>query len=225
MLRSRKFAEEADISVEVLLVADCPDNATETYLHTAKSLGVKTIVTDVDDLGLARNVAVESTDCDFVAFLDGDDLWSPRWLAAAFVAAVKETRNIVWHPEASFIFGEGTDPHWMIHPDMDDDPEIWLTLGLRNLWTSLVFGPREIFLQVPYKKTNLGLGIGFEDWSWNCEVVAHDSIHKIVRGTAHLIRRNPGSLSQRTSSSRALPGPTELFRQRLDQATNLCRAF
>ncbi len=216
MVRSRLLAEAAGISVEILLVADCPDLATEAYMQTAQKFGARTLVTDVDDLGLARNVAVLANNCRFMAFLDGDDMWSPRWLQAAFAAASQTQKKVVWHPEGNFYFGEHVKSHWMIHPDMDDFPEDWTTLGVANLWTSLVFAPREIFLKVPYKKHSLDLGFGYEDWAWNCDVVAHNAIHKVVRGTAHLIRRNSNSLNMRSNASMALPAPTELFRSRLN---------
>ena len=79
---ARQVAEAAGIAVEVLAVADCSDRATLETL--ADSPGVQLLETTVDDLGLARNVGAAAANGHYVAFLDGDDLWGPRWLSAAY---------------------------------------------------------------------------------------------------------------------------------------------
>ncbi len=183
---ARQMAEASGIGVEVLAIADCSDRSTLDTL--ALAAGVKVLETSVDDLGLARNVGVGAAKGRYLAFLDGDDLWGRCWLRAAYEAARTESRPVVWHPEACLYFGSKHEPGWLIHPDMEAIEGDWVTLGVRNQWTSLSFAPRTTYLEVPYRRTNLAGGFGKEDWSWNLEVVAHGYLHKPVPGTAHLVR-------------------------------------
>jgi glycosyltransferase involved in cell wall biosynthesis len=219
MLAAKRVAEADGISVEVVVAADCPDAKTRDYLPTARRLGARILELDADDLGLARNAAVAASSGRFVAFLDGDDLWSGRWLAAAHAAAMRDGAGVVWHPEASLFFGPTDAPYWRVHPAMDDAAGDWVSLGLRNHWTSLCFAPREILESVPYRPTNLKAGLGFEDWSWNAETIARGFVHRPVPGTAHLVRMRAASLVLRTRAASALMTPSTLFRRRLGWAT------
>jgi glycosyltransferase involved in cell wall biosynthesis len=216
---ARRAAEAAGIAVQVLAVADCSDRDTLDIL--AETAGVQILQTSVDDLGLARNVGVAAATGRYIAFLDGDDLWGPRWLLGAYEAAMREPRAVVWHPEASLYFGPKQDPHWLIHPDMETIEGDWVTLGIRNQWTSLSFALRDTYLKVPYRRTDLAAGFGMEDWSWNSEVVAHGYLHKPVPGTAHLVRMRDASLVKRSITVNALMTPSTLLRSRIGWAATV----
>jgi glycosyltransferase involved in cell wall biosynthesis len=216
---ARQAAAAAGISVEVVAVADCSDRITLDILAGAE--GVQVIETDVDDLGLARNVGVATATGRYVAFLDGDDLWGPNWLLAAYQAAMAESRAVVWHPEASLYFGPTQEPYWMLHPDMETIEGDWVTLGVRNQWTSLSFAPRDTYLKIPYRRTDLAAGFGKEDWSWNSDVVAHGYLHKPVPGTAHLVRVRANSLMKRTDAVNSLMTPSTLMRSRIGWAVRV----
>jgi glycosyltransferase involved in cell wall biosynthesis len=215
MVRAKAAAEPLGVSVELLVVADCPTDATRDYLQTADGLGVRCLVVDVDDLGLARNAAVAATESAHVAFLDGDDIYSDNWYLLAFEAASRDDRNVIWHPEANLYFGGPDTPVWRLHPDMDLAVDDWMRLAMANLWTSLAFARRELFLEVPYRKTELRAGFGFEDWAWNSDTISHGMIHKIVPGTVHLLRRKAHSLNAQTRGVGALMTPSDLFVRRL----------
>lgn len=216
---ARQLAEAVGLTVEVVAIADCSDRATLDVL--AEAAGVRVVETEVDDLGLARNVGVAEAAGRYIAFLDGDDLWGPHWLLAAYQAAMAESRLVVWHPEASLYFGSKQAPYWLIHPDMEQIEGDWVTLGIRNLWTSLSFASRDTYLQVPYRRTDLAAGFGLEDWSWNAEVVAHGYLHKPVPGTTHLVRMQATSLVRRTAAVNALVTPSTLLRSRIGWAARV----
>lgn len=216
---ARRTAEAAGLAIEVLAVADCSDSPTLDIL--AESPGVEVLETTVDDLGLARNAGVAKAKGNFIAFLDGDDLWGPHWLLAAYRAAMAGPHATVWHPEATLFFGPSQKPYWLIHPDMETIEGDWVTLAIRNQWTSLSFARRETYLQVPYRRTDLRAGFGKEDWCWNSEVVAHGYAHKPVPGTAHLVRVRDTSLVRRTDAANALMTPSTLHRSRIGWAAKV----
>ena len=216
ILNACQVAESVGIATEVLVVADCSDRPTLDYLSGAT--GVRLIPTDVNDLGLARNIGIAAAAGRYVSFLDGDDLWGPNWLVAAYEASTHETRPTVWHPEANLFFGQTHGANWMMHPDIERAEGDWVTLGLQNLWTSLSFALRDTYLLVPFSRTNLNSGFGYEDWSWNAEVVAHGYLHKPVMGTAHLVRVRDNSLVRRAKSANALMTPSTLLGSRIGWA-------
>jgi glycosyltransferase involved in cell wall biosynthesis len=216
---ARQAAEAAGLSVEVLAVADCSDRATLDVL--AEAAEVEVLETTVDDLGLARNAGAAAAVGRYIAFLDGDDLWGPRWLLAAYQAAEAGSCSVVWHPEASLYFGPEHEPYWLVHPDMATTEGDWVTLGLRNQWTSPSFALRDTYLRMPYRRTDLAAGFGKEDWSWNSEVVSHGYVHKPVPGTIHLIRMRANSLVRRTDAANALMTPSTLLRSRIGWAARV----
>lgn len=213
---ARSLAEAAGLRVEILVVADCPDQPTLDLF--ADSTDLRVAQTSVDDLGLARNFGVSEAQGEFVAFLDGDDLWGPNWLLSAHKAARCDPRSVIWHPEANLYFGPNLEPWWLMHPEMEEAEGDWVALGTRNHWTALSFGARAIYQSVPYRRTDLGGGFGYEDWSWNAQVVAKGCLHRPVRGTTHLLRVRDTSLLRRTMGAKALMTPSDLMRSRIGWA-------
>lgn len=207
-------AQQRGVKVQVIAVLDRPDKlTTEVFKSYARGFPVQIITVDYGDLGLSRNAAVNASKAKWIAFLDADDIWGSNWLWAAYQSAEREPRTVVWHPEVNVYFGDS--PHLFLHVDMDNAEYDQLRLAYTNYWTALCFVEKDVAVRIPYSETRIDNQIGYEDWSWNMEIIAHGALHKVVPQTAHAIRMKNLSLVKRTSGAGCLPRPSDLFRQML----------
>jgi glycosyltransferase involved in cell wall biosynthesis len=210
-----KKAEDAGLTVEIVSVLDRPDPTTREVFERFANEQRNIRLMDVDhgDPGLSRNSGVSAAQGAWIALLDADDLWCSNWLSDAYRAAESDGRQVAWHPEVNVYFG--INPHIFTHVDMEDPSYEHAGLALYNYWTSLCLAPRSLFLEVPYRGSALNQQIGYEDWTWNMDVVASGALHKIVPGTGHAIRMKEVSVLRQTNAMRSLPIPSELFRHLL----------
>lgn len=188
---------------ELLFVLDRSDDLTADVVRSATiDVDARSIEIDVGDLGLARNAAMSAVSSQYVAFLDADDLWGHQWLDRAIKRAASLEEDAVLHPAKSLIFGDVT--RVVHHPDSDNSAFDIDRLRLHNAWTALCFAPADLVRQVPYPRNRLGEGFGFEDWSWNIEILRRGIHHLTVPETIHLIRFSGGNDSLKTRSKAAL---------------------
>lgn len=201
--RAVDAARVVDIDAELVLVLDRPDDATQAAAEAWIARGATIVMVDAGDLGEARNAAANSVDAEWLAFLDADDLWGEQWLVEAFCAATENPPRStidVWHPQVNIIFG---DHHSLLHHVASTDPSFsWARFRLHNTWTALAMVKRSHLLALPYPRNRLTDGFGFEDWSWNMEVLRRGGRHHVVPGTCHFIRRtNSESLLGRSQAA------------------------
>lgn len=216
LAQSVAYSRASGVAIEAILVLDRPDELTREVFSEFESLHSWSRVLSVEfgDLGLSRNAGVKEASGRWIAFLDADDLWGANWLSAAIAAAEKDKRAIVWHPELNIYFGH--DPHVFHHVDMEDGVFQLSALAITNCWTALCFASRETLEQVPYRATEIGNQIGYEDWSWHLETISNGIIHKVVPGTGHAIRRKRVSLVGQTNAAQCMPRASDLFRKDID---------
>jgi len=211
--RARQYACERGIDVEILIVLDSPDAITaevaESFIRAHGAW--RGITVDFGDLGASRNAAIASTEAKAISFIDGDDLWSSDWLFLANRLAASEERMVALHPEFNLYFG-GENPFVWVHVDMDHPEFNAPNLLFQNFWTSAVLAKREVFSKISYPISNMAEGIGYEDWTWNCNFVSEGGIHKVVPSTTHFVRQKSVSLLTIAKMRDTFPAPHNLFR-------------
>ncbi len=185
--RAIRFVSDASIKVELVVVADRANQETLSYLERCKWLpaGTRILHTEHGDPGLARNEGIQAACGEYVAILDGDDLYSQDWLLEA-LRLNRTNPSFVVHPDYNIYFGaERTISR---HPDQRDASFRSWQLLTENAWTALCFARREVFITKSYAPTPPSSGFGYEDWHWNCDAIAAGLIHVVAPGTAHFIR-------------------------------------
>jgi hypothetical protein len=205
MLAAARVAADGGLAVEMLVLLDRPDEGTGEMLTEADFHGARPVEVDYGDQGLVRNQAVGESKGRFIAFLDGDDLWTENWLLAAHEVCAADPRTIA-HPYADWVFGESR-ALWL--PPDQTDPEFEpATLRVTNAWDALCVAPREAYLDHPFRPRDLSLGYAFEDWLWNLETIENGYVHRVVPDTIHFKRSRAGSQFRQAKSNRSTTRPT-----------------
>jgi len=211
LFRAIRHAKEGGIRTELIVVLDRPDEKTTAYFKRYNN-DIKHIRrVDFGDPGLARNYGVTLSSSRYVAFLDADDLSGKSWLRAAYEEAEKRAEHSVYHPE--YVIGFGRDHSFIRNKNMDDTGFFVGNLIEFNCWNSVHFlTHRELLVELPFAPTPPESGFGYEDWHWNCEVVARGIQMRIVPNTCVFYRKKQqdSRLSSHNQDS-VLIRPSRLF--------------
>lgn len=212
-----RFADEADYTGEVLLVADRSDKATKDIAGNAAELEglehFERIDVDEGDLGMARNIGVGAAKGRYVFFLDADDVWGAEWLTAALDEFYKYAGlgcgEVILHPQCVVNFG--ADKMYWQHKDVRDpnfDPSVFM---LTNHWTANCAAPRRLLQDFPYERASKESGFGFEDWEWNSRTWSQGIPHLVVPETVHFIRKRIDSMSREHAAQARVIKPGGVF--------------
>lgn len=211
--RMRRYAEARGLQVHLVMTLDGGDPETERAIMSHPMLRDGDVLHRVEmfDLSLCRNYAIERARGEFVAILDGDDLFSENWLATAVAAIARHGPLTIVHPQLMIAFGT-----WQAYWEQIDQTDARFlpeTLVSLNHWNACTVARREAFVQCPYVYARVGeTGFGFEDWHWNCETIAHGYIHRLAPHTFRLERRKAeGSLNVAHQSHTAILRPSVFF--------------
>ena len=208
LLAAVHAAQNEGISTEIMVVLDKPDQATRDVFGDADKEGWKMIETNYGEHGKARNHAIKMAKGEYIAFLDGDDLWSENWLVAAYAMCCTLPGEIIAHPELDWFFGENNNLFFIAdQADPYFEPAL---LRFTNYWDALCMAPREAHIQHPYPDRDIDRGIAYDDWHWNCETLDAGFIHRIVSQTIHFKRRRSGSQTIKASAAKCQPPATAL---------------
>ena len=189
------LAQFPEVNVQKYIFLDNPDALTYEIASSISSEHKFTLLTGSEgDPGLARMNAISKTKEDFIALLDGDDLWSENWLMEAVKSYYTDGHELtVYHPEYNLIFGGANQ---LVRQGCSEDP-FYNTEFLRftNYWDALCFCHRSVFEHVPIPGNRKEEGFEHEDFLWNCLTIEKGVSHKLVKDTIHFKRRRSGSVS------------------------------
>ena len=207
-------ATESGLVVEVVVVLDRADRATEDYLAAVLEEGmfddaaeISVLEVDHGDLGLARNAGLAVARGEHAGTLDADNVVSRNWLVDGVATARRDPEAVV-HPEWIVSFGAR---HVLWPMIGTDDPrfEPALLKG-HNYWDAFSLARRSLYLDFPYQRS--GAGRGPEDWHWNIETVAAGVRHVTAPGTALFYRvKGAGSLMALHEGSGHLLAPARML--------------
>ncbi len=193
--------------VEKLIVMDRPNMETREIVHEhCSSNEFEILEVNFGDQGQVRNHLVSRSKGDYIAFLDGDDLWSENWLKASFDLAVSESSPAVIFPEFNWFFEGSNNILCQI-----DSSRPWYdheSLRVVNLWDALCFCPREVYLKIPFAKRDITGGYAYEDWNWNRRVLEAGISQKIATDTIIFKRRRAGSQGAHAEKRNVIAFPT-----------------
>jgi Glycosyl transferase family 2 len=203
-------ARERGFTVQTVIALDNATDATTAYFNQPAFDRWERWVRTEGDLGRVRNALVPLLDGRFIAFLDGDDLFSENWLAdgvSTLVAAEERGERVIAHPEVNMIF----DGVRAVLHNIDSASELFTPyfLALRNCYDSLCLTPREAHLTVPYVHRDIPNGLSYQDWQFAVETLERGWRHVVVPDTIIFKRRRDFSLmvesKNRRSLTRSLP--------------------
>jgi glycosyltransferase involved in cell wall biosynthesis len=208
MLAAADFAADRGVVVQTLVIADRATEGTIEIVNLYQSrLRIEHV--NVGDPGVARNFGAEIADSEYVSFFDGDDAAGETWLFNAYLVARKNPLNIV-HPHIAIHFGDPKTQHICEFVPMTDKFVRRNFFIYANLFPVVHMCKKSTCLAVPYRKSDLQAGFGYEDWTWNRDTVGAGYQHVIARDTIYFARRKLSGSVSRDSVLRkclALPSP------------------
>ena len=196
-----------EVSVEKIVVMDRPTQSTIDAVDVcAAQQDIQVHKCDYGDQGKVRNHIVGIAQGRYVAFLDGDDLWSENWLLTAYEMSRSHAGPLVIYPEFNWFF-EGSNN---ILCQVDSDSEFFDQEALRsvNLWDALCFCPRQVYLDTPFPPRRISDGFAFEDWNWNRRIMELGVTQKIAPDTIIFKRRRIGSQGAQAAKRGVMAEPT-----------------
>jgi glycosyltransferase involved in cell wall biosynthesis len=166
--------------IEVVVVVDGPDPATEAQLDLVHDSRVRTVFLDHPCGGSdARNAGVHAAKGEWIAFLDDDDEWLPEKIERQ-MRAVRSMPD--WFPVISCrVIAQSPSVSRVLPPRVRQASEpvgdyLFCREGLRDpgglMQTSTLLASRELLLAVPFQ-TGLPM---HQDWDWTIRVAAHKGV-------------------------------------------------
>jgi glycosyltransferase involved in cell wall biosynthesis len=170
--------------LEVIVVVDGADAATEAYLASVADHRLRTVILPETAGGCAaRNSGVRAASGEWIAFLDDDDEWMPDKIARQ-MHAVRESR--LWFPViTSRLVAQSPTASRVLPAHVYDGAQpvadyLFCRTGLTDagglMQTSTLLASRELLLAVPFRD---GLRM-HQDWDWIIRVTAHQGVGVVM---------------------------------------------
>lgn len=209
--RAAAHLAQQNISYELILHADNPTPATDEYLavHKEHLNDVTLLINHFGDLGQSRNAAVKKAQGKYITFIDGDDLMSEWWLVKGYqFLELQPYGQYIAHTEKTIEFG-GADALVIKHGEINQETDTLLSV-FANRWNSIIMAPRPLLLEEPY--TPNSPGFGYEDWHFNCRMIARGIHNVLIPETVIFVRRKESNSEWlRQIQSRAVLRANPLF--------------
>lgn len=200
---------------EVLLILDEADIETKNQADQFSD-SARILECNFGDPSLARNFGVSKSENEYVAFLDGDDIWGSDWILKALKTyEERKGEQVLVHPEFNYYFSDKTSSgrnlliRQVSSTSSDFDVDV---LASQNYWTVMSLGHREIYESHPFVSNTLTKGLGYEDWSFNIETLSNGIEHLVSEGTIHFIReKSINSVSAKHSKDISTFVPSDIW--------------
>ena len=189
---STAMLSQQGVNFDKTIVMDRPSVKTkDIVLKLASEHQYSVIECDFGDQGLVRNHVVNEVAGAYIAFLDGDDLWSENWLLTAYNLSKKMTKIGVVYPEFNWFF-EGSN-NILLQNDHESSRFDAEALRAVNLWDALCFCPKQVYQKYPFSSRKIDKGYAYEDWNWNRRLSEGGMPQLIAKDTIIFKRRRKGS--------------------------------
>lgn len=180
--------------MERIIGFDTPTEDCRRYFSQPAFEAWKTAEFEFCDQGRTRNALAEMANGRWLAFLDGDDLFSENWLIEAtrrLRQADEKSERVIVHPELNM--GFDADQFLLAKTAQDDNLFSPYYYYAANYYDALCAAPREAWLEIPYAHRAVADGFAYEDWQWSIETMAAGWRHVIARNTIIFKRRRSAS--------------------------------
>ncbi len=201
--------KNTSLDFEIVAVLDNADFLTTKivtqFLESLNIRGISIFQTSFGDVALPRNFGIEKARGEIISIFDGDDLYSLNYISQVAKTALKNPNSVV-HPEILYSFGKNESIMFM--PDSKDIP--LSDFFSYNPYQSSVTSSKKIFLECPFKRNSPG--IGFEDWTFNCDALAAGYSHVPAKGTIRFYRcGTAGGALDKQRAENCIPGFSPLW--------------
>lgn len=195
--------EDAGFTVERLIGFDTPSDDCRNYFDNAAFDAWQKHDFVFRDQGQTRNALAELANGKWLAFLDGDDLFSENWLLEALqrlVQAEQDGERVIVHPELNW----GFDAHRFVFVKPEQNEAMFSPqyFYFANYYDALCVAKREAWLENKFADRAVKKGFAYEDWQWSIETMANGWNHVIVKDTIIFKRRRDSSQTVEASTNR-----------------------
>lgn len=174
----RTALEQTYRNIEVLVVIDGPDAATEAALAAIPDDRLRVIpLKESGGACRARNLGAEQSRGKYIALLDDDDEWFPEKLALQVALAEEQTDETFLVASQYFISAPGgSDELWPIRAQKSGEHISEYFSAVRcGFQTSVYLTPRAHFLRYPFSPDQRVM----QDWDWILRMTS-DSTFRIL---------------------------------------------
>lgn len=205
------YARMSGISFELVVVLDNSDDATRAEVaRIDRQIYDSVVVIEVSNgsLGLSRNSGIEASSGRYIATADADDLVSRNMYLELYKACQDQDAKTCAFAEWYFAFGDNCHLGRYLPSNcipvteyMDQHP-----------YVSRIMFPRGAAQRVKYEHLPSSGSYAYEDWHFNCELIAAGYRFLIARDTVLYYRQRAASLMKLASGSTHLIPNSTLFR-------------